>query len=283
VIAVRRASPAPVVGAGIRWVTSDLVNDMLPTSAVADVDAVLHLAGHRYDERAPAAAYRTGNVDATARLLDAVASRAAPPPPGVLFSSIYVSGERSTRPLTEDDRPAPRTAYGNSKLEAEEVVRERCARAGIPFTILRLAAVCGTDRPDVLRQMAAAYARLGPFVIGDGRQERSLLEVANLARVVRMVLDDPRWRGATVNVADPRPYRMIDLARRVAGPRPVRHVPQALVAVVRAFRPLVGPVLPAYAVACDRLGRLADSFALDTARLERMAREGLARAPLLGV
>jgi nucleoside-diphosphate-sugar epimerase len=268
VIATTRRAPPPPSPASPTWIAWDLAHGPAPPQALDGVEAVLHLAGKKYDALAPPETFTSSNVDATSQLLDAIAARGrAPAPHVVFFSTMYVYGESSVAPLSESARPEPRTAYGLSKLRAEQRLADACASREIPFTILRLTTVYGTGAVDVLAHMANIYRRVFPFVLGAGEQRRSLLSIDNLRQIVRSVLRDPAWRGQTVNVADPLAYRMIDIATYLAGGRPVRHIPERLARAPGALRSSVGALVPRYAAFCDQVERLAESFCLDTTRL----------------
>jgi UDP-glucose 4-epimerase len=274
VLAVSRRAPRGGDARGVRWLTADLACAAPPAADLDGIDAVVHLAGQRYAPL-PAARFVETNVQATSRLLERLEGRRSERPPHVVFAStIYVYGEGRAGVYTEHDVAAPGTVYGASKLQAERRIVAAGAQAGMPFTILRLPAVYGTDGLDPLRAMADVFARLAPFVIGDGTQERSLLAIGNLSRVVRAALGNPRWDGTTLNVADPEPYRMIDLARHLAPGRRVWHVPAGAVRAACAARPLLGRA-PAYRDACDRLRRLGQSFAIDTSALAVMGVDAL--------
>ncbi|MBI3551230.1 MAG: SDR family oxidoreductase [Elusimicrobia bacterium] len=221
-----------------------------------EAGAVLHLAGKKYDSGGSPAEFARANAELTERLLARLESSGfAKPPHFVFFSSMYVYGERSEAPLSEQTQPRPQTPYGLSKLSAEKMIAETCARLKMPFTILRLATVYGTSG-DVLSRMESRFRLLPPFVVGDGGQKRSLLSIENLRRVVLAALGNPRWQGLTVNVADPRPYTMLEVVGRAAGVRRVRRVPPGLARLASGFGGWG-----------DQLRRLSESFSLDVTRL----------------
>jgi len=111
-----------------------------------EVDAVIHLAGKAHDTRntSDPQSYFDVNVGLTKRVLEAwgggeettkdtkstegdavVVARqdAKTQMKFVLFSSVKAVADRVEGVLTEDAVPAPRTPYGQSKLEAEELIR----------------------------------------------------------------------------------------------------------------------------------------------------------------
>jgi nucleoside-diphosphate-sugar epimerase len=108
-----------------RWI-SDLPVKLVPLDltrsedlprAVEDVDVVVHAAGLVKARRT--SDYRLVNTEGTSKL--ATAAKEAGVRRFVLISSLAARGPDNTPPGDERDRPA--SAYGRSKLEAEEILR----------------------------------------------------------------------------------------------------------------------------------------------------------------
>jgi len=99
-------------------------------------------------------------------------------------------------PAREEDSPAPQSAYGRSKLAAEQEVRARCA---VDWTILRPAAVLGPRDREFLPLFQTARRGWAP-VFGGGRQELSLVLVGDLAAVIRAAVTVPGLSGEVFNV-----------------------------------------------------------------------------------
>jgi len=68
----------------------------------------------------------------------------------VQMSTDYVFDGTARRPYAEDDTPAPRTAYGRTKLAGEEAVRGRLPEAGF---VVRTAWLYGAHGPNFVRTM----------------------------------------------------------------------------------------------------------------------------------
>ena len=68
----------------------------------------------------------------------------------VQVSTDYVFAGTARRPYAEDDKPAPRTAYGRTKLAGEEAVRGRLPEAGF---VVRTAWLYGAHGPNFVHTM----------------------------------------------------------------------------------------------------------------------------------
>ena len=163
-------------------------------AALRGVTHVIHCAGLVKAVRA--AELFAVNHDGTRNLVAAV--NASHVERLVHISSLAVSGPGTTAaPAREVAPPAPVSAYGRSKLAAEEEVMTHCRPA---FTILRPAAVYGPRDGEFLRLFRAARAHVRP-TFGGGRQELSLVFVADLAAIILASLAHPGAPGRVFHVA----------------------------------------------------------------------------------
>ncbi len=114
--ALRAPDSAVPDGASERAVVGDISSRTEWRDALADVDAVVHLAARvhvMHDSASNADAYLETNTRGTQRLADACV--AAGVTRFVFLSSIKVNGEETDgRAYTETDLPAPKDAYGRA-------------------------------------------------------------------------------------------------------------------------------------------------------------------------
>ncbi|MFZ1862801.1 MAG: NAD(P)-dependent oxidoreductase [Polyangiales bacterium] len=155
VVSIRRAgSPASTQG---RSVEADY-GQVAELERIVDAekpDYVLHVAGvtkgSSYED------FRQGNVMPTRNLLTAVRREHPLAKRFVLVSSLASYGPSATvAPHRESDPPRPIEHYGESKLEAEQVVQEEAA--GVRWTILRPAGVYGPGDVDYFNLFKSAMA-----------------------------------------------------------------------------------------------------------------------------
>lgn len=168
------AKAARLLELGVRLERGDLHDQPALERASAGQDAVFHVAGSvaARDE----AAYLDGNRDGTRNVVRA--AEASGRPRFVHVSSMAAGGpSRKGVPMTADDPPHPVTAYGRSKLAAEDVVRG----SALPWTILRPPTIYGpNDRDNLIKVFRIARTGIAP-VFGDGSMELSAVYAPDLA------------------------------------------------------------------------------------------------------
>ena len=172
---------------------------LMRSGALADVDAVFHVAG--VTRGRTAADFDTGNVAPTAALLDALhATYGVRAPPGGRVSSQAAAGPAPARdrPRTEDDPTEPVGAYGASKRAAERVVAEHAA--GARWSIVRPSAVYGPRDRDFLTVFRHASRGMALYP-GTRDAWLSLVHAADLARALVGAATVPAAAGRTYFVA----------------------------------------------------------------------------------
>jgi UDP-glucose 4-epimerase len=181
----------------------DVLSEASLRDAVADVDAVCHLAARtRVREAAtqPTRVWRV-NVTGTLNVLDALAVQAARTgePARLVFASTgTVYGTPAEQPISERTPLAPMNPYGASKAAAEQIVGWQAATGSLGAVVLRVfnaaGAVAGRADSDLTRiipKAAAVAAGQESTVVvnGDGTAVRDFVHVADIARAVALALE----------------------------------------------------------------------------------------------
>ncbi|HEV8454856.1 MAG TPA: NAD(P)-dependent oxidoreductase [Gemmatimonadales bacterium] len=192
---------------GVRVVSGDLHDTAGLERAVRDQDVVYHVAGvvAARDE----AEFLRSNRDGTRNLLTAAERRGRPRL--VLVSSLAAAGPaRRGAPLSGTEPPHPVTAYGRSKLAAEQIVRS----SSLPWSIVRPPIVYGPRDREVLKVFRLARLGLVP-VFGDGSQELSAVHVEDLAQALMAVTKAPTTIGGTYHACHPQVFSSGELGQAV--------------------------------------------------------------------
>ncbi|HEX8209227.1 MAG TPA: NAD-dependent epimerase/dehydratase family protein [Longimicrobium sp.] len=268
--ALVRAEHASIPASVQQVRASDLSDRAALRAACAGVEAVVHLAARthvlRDSARDPLERFRAVNVEGTRVLLrealEAGATRF------VYASSVKAVGEGSATCWTEDVTPRPADAYGISKLEAEQVVRE--AAAGIHAPILRLPLLYGAGvRANMLR-LFRTVDRGVPMPVGGIHNRRSLGYAGNVVAAVETVLSAPAAGHATLFVSDDDDVSTPDLVRRIAAALRVSArivpIPRAIARLAARAGDVVSRAVPV-PFTTGALERLTGSLCVDVATL----------------
>ena len=202
------ASRSPISGYEWRRL-GDLRGPIDWPSLLHDVDAVVHLANIAH-QSASEADFERVNHQASADL--ASAANAQGIRHLVFASSIYAQiGQSSDHVVTEADAPAPKNAYGRSKLAAERAI----AASGVPFTHLRPVLVLGEGAKGNVKVLYRLARLPLPLPLGSIKAKRSFLSVENFVSGVATVLGNPAALGETFIMADRDPLTVGELVANV--------------------------------------------------------------------
>lgn len=197
--------------------------------AVSGAAAVVHLAArvHAQPDGAgdPRAECQRTNVEGTSVLLEeAVAAGAAK---FVFASSVKAVTSQSNEALTADTPPQPEDAYGQSKLEAERLIRVVAARQGLSAPLLRLPVCYGPGMKANMAALFRAVERGIPLPLASVRNRRSFAYVGNAVGAIESLLAAPLPGSDVFYVSDEEDLSTPDLVRRVARSlgRPARLLP----------------------------------------------------------
>jgi len=189
-------------------------------AALSGVTAVVHCAArvHIMDDTAqdPLDEFRRVNVQGTLTLARQAA--AAGVQRFIFVSSIKVNGEMTETgaPFTADDVPAPVDAYGVSKLEAEQGLRELEVQTGMEVVIIRPPLVYGQGVKANFAAMMRWLARGVPLPLGAIHNQRSLVAVDNMVDLMVTCLRHPNAAGQTFLVSDGQDTSTTELLQRMA-------------------------------------------------------------------
>lgn len=224
---VRSAQTSPAGS----FVIGDIGPDTDWTQALAGVRCVIHCAARVHVmqefESDPLAAFRRVNVQGSRTL--ALAAAKAGVQRLVFLSSLKVHGENSPphQPFEAHMAPQPQDAYGRSKWEAEQALREVADHTGLELVIVRPPLVYGPGVKANFERLMRSVARGIPLPLGGIDNRRSLLAIGNLTDLLRVCADHPAAAGQTFLASDDHDLSTPDLVRGLASAmnRPARLLP----------------------------------------------------------
>ena len=180
--------------------------------------------------------YRT-NTEGTRNLIDALRAEEMVPKRFVFVSSLSIFGairEKPVRKPTADnpwiyspilltDTPQPNTAYGRSKLQAEDYLQQQ---KDFPYTILRPTGVYGPREKDYF-MMAKSIKQHIDFAVGYQPQEITFVYMMDVVQAIYKCMDAPAAVGKSYFLSDGEVYnsrRFSDLLQQYLGNPWVLHV-----------------------------------------------------------
>jgi nucleoside-diphosphate-sugar epimerase len=200
-----------------------LSNDEEWISALNGCNVVVHLAGraHVMEEEAgdPLVEYRRVNVHGLLILAEHAVKAGVQR--FVYISSIKVNGERTAQnhPFHASDIPEPEDAYGMSKLEAEQALKDLAHEKRMEVVIIRPPLVYGLGVKGNFASMVRWVRKGIPLPLGAVHNKRSLVALENLVDFIALCADperSPRAANEVFLISDGEDVSTTELLRKVA-------------------------------------------------------------------
>ncbi len=152
------------------------------------IDYVIHNAG--LTKSLHVADFDRVNYQYTRNLIDALCESGNTPKKFVLMSSLSSFGlgdEENYTPFQRNDKPNPNTAYGQSKLKAEQYLE---SLTDFPYMILRPTGVYGPGEKDYFLNVKAVKSGI-EVGLGFRPQQITFIYVTDLVKVAYLALESP--------------------------------------------------------------------------------------------
>ena len=189
-------------------IVCDLGQKQIPTSAIASVDTVFHLAGFAHDLRDTSKVeqlYRTINVSATVQLAELAAQKGVQR--FVYVSSVKAGGKAIVgRCMTEEDQGEPEGIYGRTKREAELKLLEIGRQSCMHVSIVRPSLVYGPGVKGNLAIMRSGIEKGWFPPLPETGNRKSMIHVDDLVRAIFFVAEDHRADGEIFIATDGLPH-----------------------------------------------------------------------------
>jgi|SRR5690625_363476 len=250
-------------------VSSSSINDLSKIKG----NIYIHLAGKAHDlkKTSDEQEYFNVNYELTRKLFDHFASD--PNAEKFIFiSSVKAVSDSPEGVLDESSSPKPITAYGRSKLKAEEYILENCP-TGKHIYILRPCMIHGPGNKGNLNMLHSVISRGLPWPLGACNNSRSFLSVQNLCFIIEKILLD-QLAPDVYHVADTSPLstnRLVELIAESTGrTAKIWNIPVGLI----RFGAKLGNVLP-LPLNEERLQKLTENYVVSNRKLTKALGCGL--------
>ena len=166
----------------------DIETTSYPLQSLPPFDAIIHLAGKAHDTKNQSAAqsYFDINTGLTQKIFDFFLESSAKK--FIFFSSVKAAADSVVgNMLTEDVTPTPVGPYGESKIRAEEYIRQHLSKEKQVY-ILRPCMIHGPGNKGNLNLLYNVVKKGIPWPLGDFENRRSFTSIDNLCYVLEGLL-----------------------------------------------------------------------------------------------
>ena len=209
--------PAGIWPADVDARVGDVTEVSEVRAAAAGVDAVIHMAALLHIVNPPPEMYEkymrvnVGGTEAVVAAAIKACVRGV-----VLFSTIAVYGSSGGRVLDEMSPTSPDTFYGQTKLQAEQVVLKARRADGVPLgTVLRFGAIYGSRIKGNYERLTHALSCKRFIPVGNGMNRRTLIYDKDVGSAVVKVVSHPAAAGRLYNVTDGGFYTMNEIIEAI--------------------------------------------------------------------
>lgn len=204
-----------------RFVCGDFAYPINWTSALLDVDVVIHVAARAHvmndDATVPLAEFRKVNVEGTLNLARQGAEAGVKRL--VFISSIGVNGNNNIHPFTESNTPSPQEPYAVSKHEAEEELLALAKTTEMEVVIIRPPLVYGAGAPGNFASLMKWINKGVPLPLGAIHNQRSFVALDNLVNFIIHCADykkTPQAANQVFLISDGEDVSTTELLQKVA-------------------------------------------------------------------
>jgi len=182
----------------------------------------------------------------------------------IYISSVKAVKDTVSSVLTEDDEPAPKTAYGKSKLKAEDYLMENIP-ADKNVYILRPCMIHGPHNKGNLNLLYGLISKGIPYPLGSFKNQRSFLSIENFCFLIDQLIKR-RIKSGIYNVADDKPLstnELIMLMGDSTGKKPkILHIPKYFILGIVKLGDIMSLPLNS-----ERLQKLTENYVVSNKKL----------------
>ena len=198
-----------------KFFVEDMLNHSDWGSILKGIDGVIHAAGLAHVRGRPDKDYYDINTEITKKLALECAKYDVKRFVYISSTHVHVSSV-SPNVLTPQSSFNPKTAYGKSKLFAEQALREIEENSKLEIVIVRPPLVYGPNVSGNVLTLLKVIQKNVPLPFAGTQNKRSMIFVKNLADALVLCATHPKATGHTFFVSDNYPLSIGELIRGLA-------------------------------------------------------------------
>ena len=241
---------------------------------ISDIDVVIHLAGKAHDLKKTSddQAYFDINYGLSKKIYDWYVSSSSAKK-FFMMSSVKAVADIANGELTEEDVPEPITAYGKSKIMAENYLNSIVLPKNKNLYIFRPAMIHGPGNKGNLNLLYNIVAKGFPWPLASYHNYRSFVSIENLCFILKSFIGNVVSSGI-YNIADENSLstnRLIQLICEGVGRKPrLWYLPKGMIKFIAKFGDVFH--LP---LNTERLDKLTENYVVSTKKLQTVLRTTL--------
>ncbi len=204
----------PLKDLDIRWFRGEVYDPATVKAAMEGVSYVFHLAAAYREAKAGEEMNRKVHVEST-KLLAETARTNSSFKRFVQVSTVGVHGHIENPPADENYAFNPGDIYQKTKAEAELWLRDFAMKNGLPFTVIRPAAIYGPGDKRLFKVFKMATWPVFP-ILGSGKCLYHLIHVEDLTDAMMLAATHPAANNETFICGNPDPITLEDMGRTIA-------------------------------------------------------------------
>lgn len=234
-----------------------------------DITNVVHLAGKAHDLKKTSISdeYFQVNYELTKKIYDSfLASDASQ---FIFMSSVKAAADQLDEELSEVYVPNPKTAYGKSKLKAEQYILSQNLPEGKSYYILRPCLIHGPGNKGNLNLLYKIVKMGIPYPLAKFDNKRSFLSIENLCFLLSEIIIRKDLPSGIYNVADDQPLATTEVVRLLgqttrSGKASLLKIPTSLIKGIAK----AGDVLH-LPLNSERLTKLTENYVVSNAKVKK--------------
>ncbi|TMM29143.1 NAD-dependent epimerase/dehydratase family protein [Polaribacter aestuariivivens] len=263
-----------VTGVSRSPLKSEIDYKTLDLKILNNAKAIVHLAGKAHDLKKTSEdkEYFKVNTKLTKTLFDKFLKSDCEI--FIYMSSVKAAADVVEGELTEQVAPNPITAYGKSKLAAEEYILSKNIPSNKRVYILRPCMIHGPNNKGNLNLLYNFVSKGIPYPFGRYDNQRSFVSVENLCFIINELIDNSKIESGIYNIADDESISSNQLVRIIGETisKPVRiiHTPKFLITILSK----IGDVLP-FPLNSERLQKLTENYVVSNIKIKNAIQKSL--------
>ncbi|MCO6146882.1 NAD-dependent epimerase/dehydratase family protein [Flavobacterium sp. NRK1] len=186
----------------------------------------------------------------------------------IYLSSVKAAADEVEGYLDENILPSPVTAYGKSKLAAEEYIQKAKIPTGKRVYILRPCMIHGPMNKGNLNVLYNFVSKGVPYPFGKYDNKRSFVSIDNLCFIISELLSNKDIHSGIYNVADDEALSSVELVKIIGKvinkPIKILSINKSIINIIGK----IGDILP-LPVNTERISKLTQNYCVSNAKIKK--------------